>query len=267
MPKLILEYREVQKLKSTYVEVLPAGQPRHRPDPHQLQPDRRGDRTAELVGTEPAEHPRPHPARRGDPQGLHPRPRSLLRGGGLLPDRTSADGAPLRGSRVHSGLPGGRRHPSPDRVDHLRGAGRAGDGRNAGRAKTINFGTIYGQGPFALSRQLGITQEEAKAFITQYFERFAGVRAYLDLQVRLAREQGYVETLFGRRRYIPEIKEKNFNVRAFAERTAQNTPLQGSAADLIKIAMMRIHRALREGLRRPAAAPGARRAGAGSADR
>ncbi len=114
------------------------------------------------------------------------------------------------------------------------------------RAKTINFGTIYGQGPFALSRQLGITQEEAKAFITQYFERFAGVRAYLDRQVRLAREQGYVETLFGRRRYIPEINDKNFNLRAFAERTAQNTPLQGSAADLIKIAMVRIHDALRQ---------------------
>jgi DNA polymerase-1 len=115
------------------------------------------------------------------------------------------------------------------------------------RAKTINFGTIYGQGPFALSRQLGITQDEAKAFIQQYFERFAGVRAFLDLQVGLAREHGYVETLFGRRRYIPEIKDKNFNLRSFAERTAQNTPLQGSAADLIKIAMIRIHATLREG--------------------
>lgn len=112
------------------------------------------------------------------------------------------------------------------------------------RAKTINFGTIYGQGPFALSRQLGITQEEAKAFITQYFERFAGVRAYLDLQVKQARDNGYVETLFGRRRYIPEINDKNFNLRSFAERTAANTPLQGSAADLIKIAMIRIHAAL-----------------------
>jgi DNA polymerase-1 len=112
------------------------------------------------------------------------------------------------------------------------------------RAKTINFGTIYGQGAFALSRQLGIGQEEARQFITDYFAGFAGVRAYLDLQVTLAREQGYVETLFGRRRYIPEINDKNFNLRAFAERTAQNSPLQGSAADLIKIAMIRIHAAL-----------------------
>ncbi|MEE8477781.1 MAG: DNA polymerase, partial [Gemmatimonadales bacterium] len=112
------------------------------------------------------------------------------------------------------------------------------------QAKTINFATIYGQGPFALAKQLGITQAEAKEFIAQYFERFAGVRAYLDLQVDLARERGYVETLFGRRRYIPEIKSKNFNVRSFGERTAQNTPLQGSAADLIKIAMRTIHRQL-----------------------
>jgi DNA polymerase-1 len=115
------------------------------------------------------------------------------------------------------------------------------------RAKTINFATIYGQGPFALSRQLGIPQEEARAFISRYFERFAGVRAWLDGQVALARERGWVETLFQRRRYVPEIRDRNFNVRAFGERLAQNSPLQGSAADLIKIAMIRIHRALAEG--------------------
>ena len=109
------------------------------------------------------------------------------------------------------------------------------------RAKTINFATIYGQGPFALSRQLGIAQDDAKAFIARYFERFAGVRAFLDRQIELAREQGYVETLFKRRRYIPEIKDRNFNMRAYGERNAQNSPLQGSAADLIKLAMVRIH--------------------------
>ena len=82
------------------------------------------------------------------------------------------------------------------------------------RAKTINFATIYGQGPFALSRQLGISQEDAKSFIARYFERFAGVRQFLDRMVKLAREQGYVETIFKRRRYIPEIKDRNFNMRA-----------------------------------------------------
>jgi DNA polymerase-1 len=114
------------------------------------------------------------------------------------------------------------------------------------RAKTINFATIYGQGAFALSRQLGISQEDAKSFIARYFERFAGVRAFLDRQVQLARERGYVETLFKRRRYIPEIRDRNYNLRAYAERTAQNSPLQGSAADLIKLAMVRVHRGLRD---------------------
>jgi len=116
------------------------------------------------------------------------------------------------------------------------------------RAKTINFATIYGQGAFALARQLGISNAEAKAFIETYFVRFAGVRAWLDQIVELARRQGYVETLFRRRRYIPEILDRNFNTRSLGERLAQNSPIQGSAADLIKVAMIRIHEALpREG--------------------
>jgi DNA polymerase-1 len=122
-------------------------------------------------------------------------------------------------------------------------------GEMRGRAKTINFATIYGQGPFALGRQLGITQDEAREFIRQYFARFAGVRAWLDRTVAEARAKGYVETLFGRRRYIPELKDRNFNTRAFGERTATNSPLQGSAADLIKIAMVRTQEHLtRQGL-------------------
>ena len=112
------------------------------------------------------------------------------------------------------------------------------------RAKTINFATIYGQGPHALALQLKITHAEARAFIDRYFERFAGVRRYLDSCVEVARERGYVETLFGRRRYIPEVRDRNFNIRAFGERTAANSPIQGSAADLIKIAMIRVAKAL-----------------------
>jgi len=112
------------------------------------------------------------------------------------------------------------------------------------RAKTINFATIYGQGAHALSRQLRITHAEAKAFIDTYFERFAGVKAFLDRCVVEAKQKGYVETLFKRRRYIPELKERNFNIRAFGERVAANAPIQGSAADLIKIAMIRVHAAL-----------------------
>lgn len=113
------------------------------------------------------------------------------------------------------------------------------------RAKTINFATIYGQGANALSRQLRIEPAEAKRFISEYFERFRGIRLYLDSMVEFARENGYVQTLFGRRRYITELRDRNFSVRQFGERTATNSPIQGSAADLIKIAMIRIHDALR----------------------
>jgi len=114
------------------------------------------------------------------------------------------------------------------------------------RAKTINFATIYGQGAHALSRQLKISNAEAKAFIATYFERFRGVRQYLDSMVEHAREHGYVETIFHRRRYIPELRDRNFNIRAFGERTAANSPIQGSAADLIKIAMIRIDSTLKQ---------------------
>ena len=112
------------------------------------------------------------------------------------------------------------------------------------RAKTINFATIYGQGAHALSRQLKVEHADAKAFIETYFERFAGVRKWLDASVEQARTAGYVETIFGRRRYIPEIMDRNFNTRSFGERLAQNSPIQGSAADLIKVAMIHIHAAL-----------------------
>jgi DNA polymerase-1 len=114
------------------------------------------------------------------------------------------------------------------------------------RAKTINFATIYGQGAHALSRQLRISNAEAKAFIDMYFERFAGVRRFLEGCVIEAKQRGYVETLFKRRRYVPELRERNHNIRAFGERVAANAPIQGSAADLIKIAMIRIHRALEQ---------------------
>jgi DNA polymerase-1 len=114
------------------------------------------------------------------------------------------------------------------------------------RAKTINFATIYGQGAHALSRQLKIEHAEARRFISTYFERFSGIRRYLDEMVEFARQNGYVQTIFGRRRYIPELRERNFSIRAFGERTAANSPIQGSAADLIKIAMIRIASAIRK---------------------
>ncbi len=113
-----------------------------------------------------------------------------------------------------------------------------------GQAKTVNFATLYGQGAFSLARQLGISRDEAKNFIDQYFERFSGVRGYLDDQVEGARKLGYVVTLMGRRRYVPELQAKNWNVRQFGERVAQNTPIQGTAADMIKVAMIKVHDAI-----------------------
>ena len=113
-----------------------------------------------------------------------------------------------------------------------------------GQAKTVNFATLYGQGPFSLARQLGISMDEAKRFISQYFERFAGVRAFLDERVAEAKRLGYVETLMGRRRFVPELRARAWNVRRFGERVAQNTPIQGTAADLIKVAMIRLGRVL-----------------------
>lgn len=117
-------------------------------------------------------------------------------------------------------------------------------GEMRGRAKTINFATLYGQGAHALSQQLKITHAEAKEFIDTYFARFSSVREFLDASVEFARKHGYAETIFGRRRYIPELRDRNFNIRAFGERTAANSPIQGSAADLIKVAMISIDRAL-----------------------
>lgn len=115
------------------------------------------------------------------------------------------------------------------------------------QAKTINFATLYGQGAFSLARQLGISREMAQSFIDQYFERFQGVRAYLDGQVEQAKEKGYVTTLLGRRRYVPELKSRNWNVRQFGERVAQNTPIQGTAADMIKKAMLEVDEGLESG--------------------
>src|SRR5471032_3329799 len=111
-------------------------------------------------------------------------------------------------------------------------------------AKTINFGLIYGMGAYGLSESLGIEQKAAKDYITRYFERFAGVRRYMDETKASAAEKGYVETLFGRRISLPEINGGSGPLRAGAERQAINAPMQGTAADLIKLAMLAVQKAL-----------------------
>jgi len=247
VPRLLMEYRELTKLKSTYIDALPGdvnpATGRIHTDFNQI-----GAATGRLSSADPNLQNIPVRTPRGEAirRAFVAPPGSRL----LTADYSQVE---LRLLAHLSGDPafveaferGGDIHRQTAAIifgvpqEQVTAEMRA-------RAKTINFATIYGQGPFALARQLGISQEEAKEFIHQYFQRFAGVRAWLDQTVADGRRKGYVETLFGRRRYIPELQDKNFNVRAFGERTATNSPLQGSAADLIKIAMIRIAAALRE---------------------
>ena len=118
------------------------------------------------------------------------------------------------------------------------------------RAKAVNFGIVYGISAFSLAQDIGVYPNEAKAFMETYLEKYHGVRDYMKAVVDKAKEDGYVSTIFGRRRALPELKSSNFNVRSFGERVALNMPIQGTAADIIKIAMVRVHRRLHdEGLR------------------
>ena len=251
LPRLILEYRELQKLKSTYVDTLPASVDPKTGRIH-TSFNQAGAATGRLSSSDPNLQNIPVRSLRGEEirKGFVPREGWTY----LVADYSQIElrlmahlsGDPafieafLQGGDIHRQTAALIFNVSPDSVTPEMRA----------RAKTINFATIYGQGPFALSRQLNISMEDARAFIARYFERFAGVRAFLDRQIKLAREQGYVETILKRRRYIPEVRDRNFNMRAYGERNAQNSPLQGSAADLIKLAMTRIHHAIRDaGLR------------------
>ena len=113
-------------------------------------------------------------------------------------------------------------------------------------AKAVNFGIVYGIGAFSLARDIGVTVKEADDFIKNYLATFPGVKEYMDSTIAAGRENGYVTTLFGRRRALPELASKNFNLRSLGERMAMNTPIQGTAADVIKLAMVRVWRRLRE---------------------
>ena len=118
------------------------------------------------------------------------------------------------------------------------------------RAKAVNFGIVYGISAYSLSKDIGVTVSEADQYIKSYLRTYKGVKAYMDRTVAEAAEKGYVSTLFGRRRYLPELKSSNRNLRAFGQRVAMNMPIQGTAADIIKIAMVRVYRRLKkEGLR------------------
>ena len=247
LPALLMEYRELAKLESTYLDALPA---LVHPDTHRIHTsfNQTVASTGRLSSSEPnlQNIPVRRELGRDIRRGFVPRPGWKL---------VAADYSQIE-LRLLAHLSG-----DPAFVEAFRAGGdihrqtaslifgvplEAVTAEMRARAKTINFATIYGQGPHALSRQLRIEHADARRFIDEYFERFRGIRAYLDATVEFAREHGYVQTLFGRRRYIPELRDRNYNVRQFGERTATNSPIQGSAADLIKIAMIRIHRALEE---------------------
>ena len=117
-------------------------------------------------------------------------------------------------------------------------------------AKAVNFGIVYGISSFGLSQDLSITRKEAAEYIEKYFETYPSIKVFLDRMVDEGKEKGYVSTMFGRRRPIPELKSGNFMQRSFGERVAMNSPIQGTAADIIKIAMNRVYaRIIREGLK------------------
>jgi DNA polymerase-1 len=244
--KRVLEYRQVSKLKSTYVDALPM---LLNPETGRLHTtfNQTGTATGRLSSTNPNLQNIPIRTE----QGREIRAAFIAEEGHVL---LAADYSQIelrllahfsgdellveafrRGDDIHSltasqvfGVP-----PMMLDAEHRR------------RAKAVNFGIVYGISPFGLAAQLDIEQKEAKQFIEAYFAKYKGVRAWLNSVLDQARKDSKVSTLFGRTRPIPDINSKNANMRGFAERTATNTPLQGTAADLIKLAMIRLDEELR----------------------
>jgi len=246
-PRLVLEYRQLSKLKSTYVDALPALLNNTTGRLHTTF-GQTGTATGRLSSANPNLQNIPirtelgreiraafiaepgHVLLAADYSQIELRLLAHFSKDPLLVEafRRGDDVHTLTASQVF-GVP-----PLMVTADHRRAA------------KVVNFGIVYGLSPFGLSQNLGIDTSEAKRFIDAYFEKYAGVRKFIDKTLEEARRDQHVKTLFGRIRPIPDINSKNFNMRGFAERTAVNTPLQGTAADLIKIAMIRIDAAIRE---------------------
>ena len=247
LPQLIMEYRQLEKLRGTYVDALPV---LVHPETKRIHTtfNQTIAATGRLSSTDPNLQNIPIRTQTGAEirKGFVPAPGFVF----LTADYSQIELRILAHLAADEGLieafeSGGDVHKHTAALVFETPVDKVTPDMRAA-AKTINFATTYGQGPFALSKQLGITVQEAKKFIEQYFERFSGVRTFLDSMVTQAKEKGYVETISGRRRYIPEIHSPNFNIRGFGERAAQNAPVQGSAADIIKIAMINIHRHTQE---------------------
>ena len=241
VPRLILEHRELDKLNSTYVLKLP-----EMVDPDTGRIHTRLNQTVAATGRLSSSDPNLQNIPIRSTLGREIR-RGFVAGPGMVLLSADYSQVELRVMAHLSGDPAFVEAFRTDRDIHRETAalifGVSSDsvsGDMRAQAKTINFATLYGQGPVALAGQLGISRQDASDFIRTYFERFAGVSSYLDSMKEQARERGFVETLLGRRRYIPEIRSQNPGIRGFGERTAANSPIQGTAADLIKLAMIRI---------------------------
>jgi DNA polymerase-1 len=247
VPRLVLEYRQLTKLKSTYVDALPALIRSHSARVHTTF-GQTGTATGRLSSTNPNLQNIPirtelgreiraafiaepgHVLLAADYSQIELRLLAHLSKDKLLVEafRRGDDIHTLTASQVF-GVP-----PLMVTPDHRR------------QAKVVNFGIVYGLSAFGLSQNLGIEPSEARKFIDAYFEKYAGVRAFIDATLEQTRRDQKVKTLFGRIRPIPDINSKNATQRGFAERTAVNTPLQGAAADLIKLAMIRIDEEIRK---------------------
>jgi len=244
-PAKLLEYRALTKLKSTYLDALPT----------ELDPrDDRVHTTFEQAGAATGRLSSSRPNLQNIPM-RSPLGREIRRAFVAAPGAVLVSGdysqIELRVMAHLSGDPGlveafarGEDvHASTAR--RIFGTDGPPDPALRSRAKIVNFGVMYGMGARSLSQQMGIGLPEAQQFIKDYFRVFAGVREFLDRTVAEARRTGYATTLFGRRRYLAGLESSNGAVRSFAERAAVNTPIQGSAADLVKLAMVRVHTALK----------------------
>ena len=245
-PARLLEYRALTKLKSTYFDALPL-----EIDPRDGRIHTTFEQTGAATGRLSSSRPNLQNIPMRSPQGREIRrafvaaPGHVLVGGDYsqielrVMAHLSGDAnlieAFARGEDVHAST-----------ARRVFGVGEGPlDPALRSRAKIVNFGVIYGMGARSLSQQMGITLAEAQEFIKQYFEVYSGVRDFLDRSLAEARQRGYAITLFGRRRYLPGLTDSNGGVRSLAERVAVNTPIQGSAADLMKLAMIRVHAALK----------------------
>jgi DNA polymerase-1 len=247
LPRLILEHRGLSKLKSTYTDRLP-----EQVDPKTGRIHTSYHQAVAATGRLSSSDPNLQniPIRNGEGRKIRkafiaPRGFKLLAADYSqielrIMAHLSDDAGLLRafgdGVDVHTATAAEVFGVAPQQVTH--------DLRRS--AKAINFGLIYGMSSFGLAQQLGLPRGKAQSYIDLYFERYPGVKAYMDSIRALAREQGYVETLFGRRLYLPDINSRNAAQRQYAERTAINAPMQGTAADIIKRAMIAVDRWLAE---------------------